>query len=69
MNVVSAEENERLLEAIEELTDKYGYPPTFDELASHLGLKKTTVYARMRRLKDQNRVTWHTYNPRTIQTR
>lgn len=68
MNVVSSEETERLIEAIDVLTKEFGYPPTFEELATHMGLKKTTVYARMRRLKAQDKVTWHTYNPRTIQT-
>lgn len=58
---------EEVLEAIEGLIDRHGYPPTIRELGAELGLRSTSSVARLlMRLKTAGVVDWNPTQVRTL---
>lgn len=58
---------EKILDAIEELTERRGFPPTIRELCQEVGVTSTsTVVDHLDILKRYGFVTWEPGQPRTI---
>ncbi|MGW7007334.1 LexA family protein [Streptomyces sp. NPDC054933] len=51
---------ERIVRAIRELTDKFGYPPSIREIAHAVGLSSTSSVAYQLRTMERNGIVTHT---------
>jgi repressor LexA len=58
----------RIFEAVRRLTAQGGQPPILEEIASRVGLQKSTVHSHLTRLKNARLVTWEAHTPRSLKT-
>jgi SOS-response transcriptional repressor LexA len=59
--------SERIVEAIIDLTNEYGYPPTIREISQRVGLSSSsTTKSHIDRLKRKGIVDYEPTKPRTI---
>lgn len=59
--------DEQILDAIRLHTEEHGFPPTFRELGSEVGIKSTSaIKYRLDRLKERGLIEFDFYRPRTI---
>lgn len=56
----------QVLKAIDSLTEFYGYPPTFAEIADHFGCSEACIRKRLVKMQRWGMVDWIEHQPRTL---
>jgi len=57
----------KIIDAIIDYRARYGYPPTFGEIADAVGVNQSTVAHHLTRMRGEGHVRWRYNSPRSVE--